>query len=248
MPEKDTEIKDTKVIAREQYTYKICIKPSKYMLYNKLFCQEFKTMQALYTQNPERYLKYFAKYHRFGKDTKGRPVIQMEHINGKTLEEILEKQIRPDPYNHLTPQQTLHLFRQLNDAQHMLCDMGVLHLDLKPENIIVLNDNFDIKLVDLTSTCRFNDPTCGYNVIDYRVDAKLTPPLQLRQVGALLFTRLFYSGKTAYDDHYRKNLSNKFGEYLLLLQCLNTGCAAKAKKDPMYYWSLWLKQLENTLS
>lgn len=230
------------------YIYKVCIVRSKYSMYDQLFDQECKSMQALYNKDPIHYLRYFAKYHEHRTDSFKRPYIKMDYVCGKTLENILCENRHLGNHNHLTDRQTLHLFEQLDEAQHMLRGIGIMHLDLNPANIIVLNDDFDIKLVDLTGACHFNGPKRGYSLIDYHADVGIAPALQLRQAGALLFTRLFYSGNRAYLEYDWQSFLKTHGRYRLLLQCLKKGCTAEDTEDPMFYWSLWIAQLKSTLS
>ena len=70
--------------------------------------------------------------------------ILMEYIDGETLAERLAS--HPEYFNR---QNSDKLLRQLLDAVGYLHSHQVLHLDLKPDNILLTRINSDVKLVDL---------------------------------------------------------------------------------------------------
>ena len=70
----------------------------------------------------------------------GRPAIVMELVEGATLGEILEN-------GPLTPSETLSVLDQLLDAVGYAHKKGVVHRDIKPDNIFVSNEG-RVKLAD----------------------------------------------------------------------------------------------------
>lgn len=81
--------------------------------------------------------------------------ILMENIDGETLSALLTN--NPDYFSKKS--QTDRLLCQLLDVLHYLHSHQIVHLDLKPDNIMVTRINHDVKLIDfgccLTDT--FND-------------------------------------------------------------------------------------------
>lgn len=71
--------------------------------------------------------------------------IVMEHVDGDTLQHLLTT----DPAYFTKKEHTDRLLLQLMDAVHYLHSHQVLHLDLKPANIMLTHVNHDVKLIDL---------------------------------------------------------------------------------------------------
>ncbi len=71
--------------------------------------------------------------------------IVMEHVDGDTLQHLLTT----DPAYFTKKKNTDRLLLQLLDAVHYLHSHQVLHLDLKPANIMLTHVNHDVKLIDL---------------------------------------------------------------------------------------------------
>ena len=70
--------------------------------------------------------------------------ILMEYVDGETLTDRLAK--HPEYFNKQNTEKFLH---QLLDAVNYLHSHQVLHLDLKPDNIMLTSINNDVKLTDL---------------------------------------------------------------------------------------------------
>jgi serine/threonine protein kinase len=78
----------------------------------------------------------------FGSDLDGpRPHVILEHLEGPRLSTLLRK------YGTLPPDQLLPLGLQLCAAAHYLAGAGVVHLDIKPSNIIM---GAPARLIDLS--------------------------------------------------------------------------------------------------
>ena len=194
---------------------KYCKNTNNYTDYDAYFQNEFEHMKQLESLMEQQgvsdlYKNLFPYYDSYGYTEEGTPYICMEYIPGNTLEQRLcnkipsSKQLKPLLYKH----QILHLYEQLNDAFYWLYQVGIIYLDLSPENIIVLNDNYDIKLIDFTHCYYLNSDT-PYHCIDERLDSNLPICMQLRNAAALLFSRLFYSGNTHYNEYFSYASNNR---------------------------------------
>ena len=101
--------------------------------YQEALRKEFETGYRLEHPNLVRYLLL---------DKDG---ILMEYVDGETLSQRLEK--NPDYFKQR--KNTDKLVRQLLSALQYLHSHQVLHLDLKPDNILLTHINDDVKLIDL---------------------------------------------------------------------------------------------------
>lgn len=101
--------------------------------YQEAFRKEFETGYRLEHPNLVRYLS-------LGKDG-----ILMEYVDGETLSQRLTK--NPDYFKQR--KNSDKLIRQLLSALQYLHNHQVLHLDLKPDNILLTHINDDVKLIDL---------------------------------------------------------------------------------------------------
>ena len=76
----------------------------------------------------------------------GRPYIVMEHLMGEALEERLERTVT------IAPEAALLVAREMAFALGAAHASGVVHLDLKPSNVILLTDSRDaaprLKIID----------------------------------------------------------------------------------------------------
>jgi len=66
----------------------------------------------------------------------------MDFLHGKTLEDLIEEQGR------IQPEEAERIFSELASALFKLQEMGIVHRDVSPDNVFVLNDG-RVKLVDL---------------------------------------------------------------------------------------------------
>jgi len=71
-----------------------------------------------------------------------RPYVALEHLQGPRLSTLLRKS------GSLQPEQYLPLALQLSAALHYLAAEGVVHLDVKPSNIVIEEDTGRPVLVD----------------------------------------------------------------------------------------------------
>jgi eukaryotic-like serine/threonine-protein kinase len=78
----------------------------------------------------------------FGAELEGpRPHLALEHLEGPRLSTVIRRQRRLDP------EQLLPLGLQLSSALHYLAEEGVVHLDVKPTNVIL---GAPARLIDLS--------------------------------------------------------------------------------------------------
>ena len=101
--------------------------------YQEALRKEFETGYRLEHPNLVRYLS-------LDKDS-----ILMEYVDGETLSQRLAK----DPDYFKQRKNTEKLVRQLLSVLGYLHSHQVLHLDLKPDNILLTHINDDVKLIDL---------------------------------------------------------------------------------------------------
>lgn len=83
------------------------------------------------------------RVHDFGVGDGGFYFIIMEYAEGESL----SKKMSPDRTKNLTFEQTLHVLWQLADALNYAHEQGIVHRDIKPDNIIVDQD-WNIKVTD----------------------------------------------------------------------------------------------------
>lgn len=119
-----------------------CIKRSKPQYrsseeYMNLFRKEFELGIELEHPNIVRYFDY-------GEDEKG-PFIKMDYVDGESLDVFVAT--HPDFLKNKTNRQ--RLLNELLDVLAYLHGKRMLHLDLKPSNILITNNGHHVKLVDL---------------------------------------------------------------------------------------------------
>ena len=102
--------------------------------YKQLFIQEFNVLDGM--QN-----EYVVSIHNHGKDSQGLFYV-MEYVDGKTLAQI----IKDNDIKDLSGK--LNILRQLLDGLQYVHDKGVVHRDLKPDNIMVGNRTKNVKIID----------------------------------------------------------------------------------------------------
>lgn len=105
--------------------------------YMNLFQKEFALGIELEHPNIVRYFDY-------GEDEKG-PFIKMDYVDGDPLDLFASQ--HPDYFQNKKHRQ--HLLGELTDALAYLHGKQMLHLDLKPSNILITNNGHHVKLIDL---------------------------------------------------------------------------------------------------
>jgi eukaryotic-like serine/threonine-protein kinase len=74
-----------------------------------------------------------------GRDEDGQVYLVMKHLDGETMEEVIERLRSRDPeyVERFTIEQRVHLFLSVLDAIRYAHARGILHRDLKPANIMI---------------------------------------------------------------------------------------------------------------
>ncbi|MBW2263041.1 MAG: serine/threonine protein kinase [Deltaproteobacteria bacterium] len=86
--------------------------------------------------------------HALGIDSVGRPFFTMTRLRGRALSQILsERRTDPDTAGEFSTPRLLRIFLQVGFAVAFAHSRGVLHRDLKPQNIIV-GEFGEVRLVD----------------------------------------------------------------------------------------------------
>jgi serine/threonine protein kinase len=117
------------------------------------------------------------------------PVVVMEYINGQNLADFLKQAHR------VSEEQAIHFVRQLCYALQYAHARGILHLDIKPSNILIQPDG-QLKLTDFACTLH---GTMGYRSPEQvqRV-VQLNAPADIFAAGKVLYALL--TGKLPIED------------------------------------------------
>lgn len=84
---------------------------------------------------------YIIQIYDIGHDSNGHPYFVMEYVQGKELKDLIKTQALELP-------ELLELFKKVTQAVGHAHSKGVLHRDLKPQNILIRNSNGDPCLLD----------------------------------------------------------------------------------------------------
>lgn len=226
---------------KTQRLYKICRVPAWTCNYYNGFNDEYETMHRL---NGSVFFPsyYEANLRKNEWNPNNAPYICMDYIRGETLESLLERRGKRNDsesrrlFPLLSDWELHRLFEQLYDALCILCNNGILYFDLNPRNIIIINKQFDLRLVDFTFCCRHSEKQGGnmyWKAIEGSLHKKWPYSLILEEALLLLFTRLFYPGGTDYAGHFsrsgdcsepvRSYFGSRYGQLLRPL-FLENGC------------------------
>lgn len=104
--------------------------------YNEAFVKEFEIGFNLEHPNIVRFYEY-------GEDSDGAYMLT-EYVEGMTLTELCSA----DPVYFKSKKNAYKLLSQLLDALHYIHSNQILHLDLKPDNLLLTNVGHDLKLID----------------------------------------------------------------------------------------------------
>jgi eukaryotic-like serine/threonine-protein kinase len=122
------------------------------------------------------------------------PYLVMDYIPGKSLDAV----VLPD--NPLPEATAVHYIRQVGEALKVVHRNGLLHRDVKPQNLILRDDNQQIVLIDFGTAREFspgvvqthtNLISAGYAPIEqYLSKEKWTPATDVYGLAATLYTLL----------------------------------------------------------
>ncbi len=120
----------------------------------------------------------------------GRPYLVMEYIPGQTLAKLIESDVLPEA-------KAIDYIRQTGDALSVLHKAGLLHRDIKPQNIIRRQNSDRVVLCEFGITCEFtpgvlqthaNLLSAGYAPLEqYCFDEKRTPATDIYALAATLY-------------------------------------------------------------
>jgi serine/threonine protein kinase len=121
----------------------------------------------------------------YGTVEEPRPILVLETITGETLSHLIDRS-----YNRLPLPALTHLGLHLCSAIHYLHHHGILHLDLKPSNIV--SERGMAKILDLSIARKPGRGKRGSGTLHYLAPeqasgATLTPATDVWGIGATLF-------------------------------------------------------------
>ena len=152
----------------------------------------------------------------YGTTKDGRPWLAMDFIDGTTLAERLA---RPDPP---TPEESLSIYRDIRDALSHCHSHGIVHGDLKAENVLLCEDGravlsdfgisriLDAKMrtnLELTGSCEVGGFGTAYALApECRDGSPATPRSDVYSFGVLMFkvvTGIWFDGTARLMGHLR---------------------------------------------
>jgi serine/threonine-protein kinase len=143
----------------------------------------------------------------YGED-KGIPFIAMEYVEGLSLRQTLRKRksFKPNTINYIV--------RQVLEALDCAHRNGIIHRDIKPDNILILTDghvkvtDFGIARLDSTHLTR-TGTICGtpnYMAPEQIRSNKITPAVDIYATGALMYElctgKMPFEGETSIEIMY----------------------------------------------
>ena len=82
------------------------------------------------------------KFLSYGKSPDGLPFMVLEHLEGRTLADVLEK-------GTLSPVRAQEIFEQVCEGLKYAHERGVIHRDIKPSNLMIINENEEDEIVKI---------------------------------------------------------------------------------------------------
>jgi serine/threonine-protein kinase len=123
----------------------------------------------------------------------GRPYLVMEYIPGQTLAELIQANVLPEA-------KAIEYIRQISAALSVLHKAGLLHRDVKPQNIIRRQDTDRVVLGEFGITCEFTPGVMqthaslsspGYAPLEqYSPEGQRTPATDIYALAATLYCLL----------------------------------------------------------
>ena len=181
-------------------------KPNSEARREELFENFKREIKSLFQTNHPNLVRYFNHY--LDPDQKT-GFILMEYINGDMIDRYLSK----------FPQRVNELFRQLIDGFHYLESEGILHRDIRPENIMVCEDH-QLKIIDLGFSKKIQASS------DFRKSVTLNwwcdvPPDEFKEQKYDFRTEVYFVGKL-FEGLVLNNCIENFRHHAVLSSMCNT--------------------------
>lgn len=116
--------------------------------------------------------------------------IVMEYVDGISLKELMIQ-------GKLTQPLAYKFIRELCEALHYIHSKQLVHKDLKPENIIITHNGYNVKLIDFGLSDRDDYDTLKIPAGTKKYLARSNCFLTHRLIAARIFTRWELSSKTS---------------------------------------------------
>jgi len=135
-----------------------------------------------------------------GRDESGQVYLVMKHLNGETMEQIIDKLRAKDPAytEKYTHEYRVHLFLGVLDALRFAHSRGVIHRDLKPANVMI-GPYGEVTVLDwgIAKPIKQKGETPGAEPLDRTAVDTQDKRLQETQFGSLAGTPLYMSPEQA---------------------------------------------------
>jgi eukaryotic-like serine/threonine-protein kinase len=149
----------------------------------------------------------------------GRPYLVMEYIPGQTLAELIQSKV-------FSQAKAIEYIRQIGDGLSVLHAAGLLHLNVKPQNIIRRQDSDSVVLCEFGIACEFTPGimqthaslvSAGYAPLElYVFKAKRSPATDIYALAATFYCLV--TGRPPLPSPVRKALRSKEGINAAVLQ------------------------------
>ena len=140
----------------------------------------------------------------------GKPYMVMEYVNGKTLKDVLKTR------GNFTQSEAIDIINQLSDALLHAHQHGIIHRDVKPQNVMIKNDgsiklgDFGIALVNDAPHLTQKDIVVGsvhYMAPEVAEGKSATIQSDVYSLGVTFFELL--TGKLPFTDRNAVNIAMK---------------------------------------
>jgi len=150
----------------------------------------------------------------------------MEFVDGRTLEDMIGREVGPIPHENALP-----IFTHILDAVSVAHGKGIIHRDLKPANVLVSNDS-QVKVTDFGIAKAIGDSkltrtgtvlgTPIYMAPEQILAKEIDHLVDIYALGMTLYVML--AGRSPFEDE-------EVSEFLLLKSCLEDPI-----RDPREYY------------
>ena len=216
--------------------------------YKRKFMREAENLSHLNHENIIKVLEVF--------EENNTAYYVMEYVDGGSIDELITR------HGSLNPAQTITLVRQICKALEYMHANFMLHLDLKPKNIMISSKN-QVKLIDFGLSKQYSESgqpeestsiglgTPGYAPVEqsqFRQDGTLPVTLDVYALGATMFKML--TGTVPPESSYILNndtfLYDSLSKTRIPLPLVNVVCKAMAPLKKNRYQSVL--EIDNELS